>query len=163
MSMSRVPAASPSTPDVGARTRVPTAREDPGVARAVALARTLDDRWVDPLVGMSLPAAGALITAAAGVYLVAVAIRRGLPAVVVARMLLHLAIDMLLGAVPVLGDIFDFVYKANAKNARLLLEREPGKSTTRDWVIVIGAALLFVATITIPIATLAWALGKVFG
>jgi hypothetical protein len=123
----------------------------------------LDDRWVDPLVGLILPGAGDLLTAAVGLYVVGVAIRRRLPAVVVARMLLNLAFDMLLGAVPAVGDVFDFVFKANALNARLLLEREPGESAPRDWMIVVGAGLLFAAAVVVPIATLVWVLGKLFG
>ena len=93
---------------------------DPDVRRAVALARGLDDRYIDPIVGLLLPGAGDLITAGAGSYVVWVAIQRRLPAVVVARMLLNLAIDMLLGAIPAVGDIFDFAFKANVHNARLL-------------------------------------------
>ena len=155
-----------SRPDVGGPNVPDTAlavHQDAGVQRAVALARLLDDRFLDPIVGLVLPGAGDLLTAGVGLYIVGVALRRGLPAVVVARMLLHLAFDMLLGAVPVAGDVFDFVFKANSRNARLLVERQPGVSSARDWAVVAGAALLFAVTVIVPLATLAWMLGKLFG
>ena len=154
------PPAGGSRPIDGARRERPV--DDPAVQRAVALARALDDRFVDPLVGLVLPGAGDLITAGAGVYLVWVAIQRGLPAVVVARMLLNLAIDMIVGAVPALGDLFDFAFRANVYNARLLERTEPGKSTRGDWVVVIGAALLFLLALAVPVTLLVWFLNAVF-
>jgi hypothetical protein len=136
---------------------------DPDVRRAVALARGLDDRYVDPIVGLLLPGAGDLITAGAGSYVVWVAIQRRLPAVVVARMLLNLAIDMLLGAIPAVGDIFDFAFKANVHNARLLERSEPGSSRPGDWLMVGGAALLFLLALAVPITLLVLTLRAIFG
>lgn len=136
---------------------------DPNVRRAVALARGLDDRYVDPIVGLLVPGAGDLITAGAGGWLVWVAIQRGLPAVVIARMFLNLAIDMLLGAIPAVGDIFDFAFKANKHNARLLERTEPGKSKPGDWLVVVGAALLFLLALAVPITLLVLALKAIFG
>src|SRR4028119_2088610 len=86
---------------------------DPMVRRAVTLARWLDERWLDPLIGLVVPEAGDLMTAGVGLYIVAAGIHKGLPAVVIARMLLNLGIDVAIGAVPVLGDLLDFAYKAN--------------------------------------------------
>ena len=73
-------------------------------------------------------------------------------------MFVNLAIDMLLGAVPAVGDVFDFVFKANAYNARLLEKSQPGKSSTGDWLVVGGAALLFLAALAVPITLLVWAI-----
>jgi len=137
--------------------------DDPHVQRAVGFARLLDDRFVDPLVGFFLPGAGDLITAGAGVYIVFAALRRGLPAAVIARMFLNLAIDMVVGAVPGVGDLFDLAFKANKKNAKLLVERQPGDSTGRDWLVVVGAATLFLAALAVPIILLLWALGALGG
>jgi hypothetical protein len=127
------------------------------VARAVRLADWLDDRYIDPLVGFVLPEAGDLIMAFIGLYPVVVAIRHRLPAVVVARMIRNLAIDALVGAVPILGDAFDVVWKANRKNADLLLERhELGPSPLRDWAAVIGAALVLLVAVAAPFVIVAW-------
>jgi len=136
---------------------------DPMVRRAVTLARWLDERWLDPIIGLVVPEAGDLMTAGVGLYIVAAGIHKGLPAVVIARMLLNLGIDVAIGAVPVLGDLLDFAYKANRKNARMLEECQPGASTPRDWLIVVGAGLLFLLVLALPIAGLIWLLKAIFG
>jgi hypothetical protein len=93
---------------------------DRHVSRAVTLARWLDDRFLDPLLGL-VPGAGDVIAGLLGLYIVWVALKKRLPKRIVLRMLLNLGIDTLVGAVPVAGDVFDFVWKANKKNARLLV------------------------------------------
>src|SRR5262249_55332702 len=93
------------------------------IALAVRLADWLDDRYIDPIVGLLLPGAGELLPTLVGLYPVAVALRRRMPAIIVARMMRNLAIDLFIGIIPVLGDAFDFFYKAHRKNADLLLER----------------------------------------
>lgn len=133
------------------------------VRRAVTLARWLDERWLDPIVGLVLPEAGDLLTATVGLYIVAAGIRKGLPAVVIARMLLNLGADMAIGAIPALGDLIDFAFKANRRNAKMLEECEPGKSTPKDWLVVAGAGLLFLLVLAIPIAGLIWLFGAIFG
>jgi len=120
----------------------------PEIARARTLARVLDHYLVDPLLGLVLPGAGDLIGSLLGLYLVGIAVRRRMSPVIVARMLLHLALDAVLGAIPVLGDIADFAYKANERNLALLVGRhETGKATARDWLAVAGAAAVFVAAV----------------
>ncbi len=118
------------------------------IARARTLARVLDHYLVDPLLGLVLPGAGDLIGSLLGLYLVAIAVRRRMSPVIVARMLLHLALDTVLGAIPVIGDIADFAYKANERNLALLVDRhDTGKATARDWLAVGGAVAAFVAVI----------------
>jgi hypothetical protein len=131
------------------------------VALAVWMADWLDDRYIDPLVGMILPGAGDLLFAVVGMYPVFVAVRRRMPAIVAARMIRNVAIDLFLGAVPVVGDIFDFVFKAHRRNANLLLERHVlGPSPLRDWAAVLGAVLALIIALSIPIAFVALALSR---
>src|SRR3954465_4741744 len=47
------------------------------------------------------------------------AVQAGIPRIAVARMMTNIAIDTLIGAIPVLGDAFDFAFKANMKNLRI--------------------------------------------
>ena len=118
------------------------------IERARTLARVLDHYLVDPLLGLILPGAGDLVGSLLGLYLVAIAVRRRMSPVIVARMLLHLALDAVLGAIPVLGDIADFAYKANERNLALLVGRhETGKATARDWLAVAGAVAVFAAAV----------------
>jgi len=133
------------------------------VALAVRMADWLDDRYIDPLVGLILPGAGDLLFAAVGMYPIFVALRRRMPAIVAARMIRNVAIDLLLGAIPVLGDLFDFVFKAHRRNANLLLERHVlGPSPLHDWAAVLGAVFVLVVALSVPIALVVLALGSIF-
>lgn len=49
-------------------------------------------------------------------------IRHGVPRDVVARMVANMFVDLLFGAVPVVGDVFDIVFKANTRNIALVRE-----------------------------------------
>jgi hypothetical protein len=122
------------------------------IQRVRTLARVLDHYLVDPLLGLLLPGAGDLIGSLLGLYIVGIAIRRRMSPVIVARMLLNLALDAGIGFVPVVGDIADFVFKANDKNVALLTERHAtGKPTARDWLAVGGAALAFAAVVGLAV------------
>lgn len=122
------------------------------IERARTLARVLDHYLVDPLLGLLLPGVGDLIGSLLGLYLVAIAVRRRMSPVIVARMLLNLALDAALGAIPLIGDIADFAYKANERNLALLVgRRETGRSTARDWLAVGGAVAAFATVIGLVI------------
>ena len=122
------------------------------IQRVRTLARVLDHYLVDPLLGLLLPGAGDLIGSLLGLYIVAIAKRRGVPRIAIARMLLNLALDAALGAIPVIGDIADFAYKANERNLALLVDRRvTGRPTARDWLAVGGAAAAFAAVIGLVI------------
>jgi hypothetical protein len=120
--------------------------------RVRTLTRVLDHYLVDPVLGLVLPGAGDLIGSVLGLYIVGIALQRRTSPVIIARMLLNLALDAGLGLVPVLGDIADFAYKANTRNLALLSERPiGGRTSARDWLVVGGAALVFVAVIALVI------------
>ena len=85
---------------------------------------------LDPLIGL-IPGLGDLIGAGVAIWIVAEAAHLGVSGFVMLRMLLNIAIDTLGGAVPVVGDVFDALWKANLKNVRLL-ERHLLASGTTD-------------------------------
>ena len=98
--------------------------------RLIAYARLLDSAvrlpggfrvGLDGLVGL-VPGVGDLVGAGLSGYLVVAAARLGLPRRTVARMVANVAVETVVGAVPLVGDAFDFVFKANERNARLLHE-----------------------------------------
>ena len=137
--------------------------DDPGVRRAKAIARLLDDRYVDPILGLVLPGAGDIVSSAFGLYIIGVAIDRGLPAVVIARMLVNLALDSTIGAIPILGDLFDFVYKANRRNVDLLTRRHISrKSSPGDWLFVVAAIVAAGLAILMPIFIVASLIAWIF-
>lgn len=124
----------------------------PDLARARTVVRVLDRYFVDPVLGLILPGAGDILGSLVGLYLVVIAVRRRMSPVIIARMLLHLALDAGLGLVPLAGDIADFAFKANQKNLALLVERHTtGRPTAGDWIAVAGAAAVFAAVIALVI------------
>jgi hypothetical protein len=133
--------------------------DDRELQRATTLVRWLDGRHLDPIMGLLLPEAGDLITAAAGLYLVVVAVRRKLPAVILARMLVNLGLDALIGAIPLLGDLFDFAFRANTRNLELLQAHHAGRPPrASDWLVVAGAAVFLLAALALPILLVVWIL-----
>jgi hypothetical protein len=101
------------------------------IARIDRLATLLDTRFVipftkfrfgaDSLIGLA-PGLGDVITTALSLYIVYEAHRLGAPKAVLARMLGNVAVDGLIGAVPVAGDVFDVLWRANRRNVRILRE-----------------------------------------
>jgi hypothetical protein len=80
-------------------------------------------------------------------------LRLGVPKVVLARMVLNVLIDSGVGAIPVVGDLFDFGWKANAWNLALL-ERHamPGRpATSADYLFVTLCAVVILAVALLPI------------
>jgi hypothetical protein len=130
------------------------ARRDPAVEMAAKLAHWLDGRFIDPLLGLLLPGVGDLISGGLGVYPILLAWRARAPKALLARMFLNLSIDAVGGAVPVLGDIWDFMFRAHAKNLALLQSRAADgtvRSRPTDVLVLVGAVLLFLAALAVPV------------
>jgi len=93
-------------------------------------ARLMDSAITIPIVGPVgldavlglFPVAGDTIAAAISISLIAKSLRYGIPREVIARMLANVLFDLLLGAVPVAGDIADLWFRSNARNVALLRE-----------------------------------------
>jgi len=99
------------------------------VRRLDALAHLLDNSipipgtgtrfGMDAVVGL-IPGIGDAVGGLMSAYIVLEAARLGAGPAVVLRMLMNVAIETVVGAVPVVGDLFDAGWKANARNMRLL-------------------------------------------
>lgn len=99
------------------------------LARLEALARLMDGAFVLPgtnlrfgleaIVGL-VPVAGDMIAGLVSTYLIWEARQLGAPRWLVARMLANTLLDTTIGAIPVLGDAFDVLFRANLKNMTLL-------------------------------------------
>ncbi|WP_088843642.1 DUF4112 domain-containing protein [Hymenobacter gelipurpurascens] len=74
---------------------------------------------LDPLMGL-IPVVGGLPSLAISGVLILTMMRHGASGNLVMRMVINVVLDTLIGAIPVLGNIFDFAYKANDRNVRLL-------------------------------------------
>jgi hypothetical protein len=69
-----------------------------------------------------VPGVGSLIGTGMSLYVVGEALRHGAPPRVLTRMGINIAADTLMGAIPVVGFLFDMGFKANKRNLRLLKE-----------------------------------------
>ena len=149
----------------------PTGLEAPGPTSALApraldglprwahfLVRQLDDvvripgtqvgvGW-DALVGLAVPAVGDGLTGLGSVSLLLLALRQRVPTATLIRMVIHIALDVALGCLPVVGDVFDLFWRSNRRNLRLLercqAETKP-HATTGDYLVAgagIGLAVL---------------------
>jgi hypothetical protein len=89
---------------------------------------------LDPLIGL-VPGFGDLLGALISMLIVGRAVQAGIPRIAIARMVTNIAIDTLVGSIPLFGDAFDFAYKANLKNLRIYeqsLYARRGR-TARHW------------------------------
>lgn len=158
--------------------RDPSARDDDDVALYGApnanvpawvapLAHALDDAFLipgtririgaDAIVGFFFPAAGDAVTGIVAVTLLFAAWRSGVPTVVLARMVMNTGIDAVVGAVPIVGDIFDVAWRSNRMNVALLrahATQAPRDATLADSLIVAAGVLVALAVFVIPIAVL---------
>jgi hypothetical protein len=99
------------------------------VARLDALATLLDTAFpvpgtnirfgFDVLIGL-VPGIGDAVSTAMSLYIVHEAYALGVPRRVIARMLANVALDGIIGAVPLVGDAFDVLWRANRRNLALL-------------------------------------------
>jgi hypothetical protein len=98
------------------------------LARMRLITRLLDNAIVlpggyriglDPLVGL-LPGVGDFLASSFSLILIYDAARLGVRKRVLARMVLNVIVDSLVGSIPMLGDLFDAAWKANARNLRMV-------------------------------------------
>lgn len=116
----------------------------------------------DPLIGM-IPWVGDAATALFGAAVVLQAHQMRVPRVVQVRMLLNIAIDLVVGAIPLAGDLFDFAWKANTKNFALL-ERHAavgGPARAGDWLFVGGVIATILAVALVPLFVVYWLLDAI--
>jgi hypothetical protein len=122
------------------------------LARLELLSTWLDRYFVDPIVGFLIPGAGDSLCSLFGLYGVFVAIQLKVHPVVISRMLINLAVDAVLGSIPILGAVFDVFYRAHIKNLDLIKQRGSyGEPTVGDWFIVGGAGLLLIVALLLPV------------
>ena len=99
------------------------------LAQVRFIARMMDDQFrvpgtnlrfgLDFLLGL-FPGLGDAVTSIISLLIVHHAWQSGASKLTLARMLGNVGVDFLVGSVPLFGDVFDFAWKANLKNARLL-------------------------------------------
>jgi hypothetical protein len=113
----------------------------------------------DPIIGL-VPWAGDLLSAFMSCAIVFHAHQRRLPRIVQLRMLMNVAIDLLVGAVPIVGDAADAFWKSNSMNMALL-ERHADEirpASAGDWLFVAGVITAILAVALVPLVVVYWLL-----
>ena len=130
---------------------------------AEQLVTLLDDRFrvpgtdfrfgLDPIIGIFFPGVGDAVTGVGSVGLMALALRRGVPRVIMYRMILNILIDVVAGALPIVGDLFDAAYKSNRRNLELIRAHEApeSKPTAADYAIAALGVILAIVSIIVPL------------
>ncbi len=86
---------------------------------------------LEAIIGL-VPGVGDIIGALASCYIVAEGVRMGAPKRVIVRMIGNVLLESTIGVVPLVGDLFDMVYKSNMRNIGMLLELENASADTGD-------------------------------
>ncbi|MHA6246954.1 DUF4112 domain-containing protein [Pontibacter sp. CAU 1760] len=114
---------------------------------------------LDPLLGL-LPVAGDLASFAMSAVIVLTIAKHGASGKLVALMLVNIALDAIIGSIPVLGSIFDFAYKANERNVRLLRKHYDEGKYQGSGKNIIVAALVGVVVVFVLLLWAMWELGE---
>jgi hypothetical protein len=112
------------------------------------------------LIGL-IPLAGDAVTFVLSSAIALGIVRKGASGKVIALMIGNILLDTIIGSIPVLGNLFDFAFKANTRNIHLLKKHyEEGKYQGSGWPIVIAVGivllLLFVGMIYLFYLVLQW-------
>jgi hypothetical protein len=149
------------------RIRQLTPRQVRGLEALRNVAQMLDSAFVvpgtsyrfglDPILGL-VPGLGDLVSPLFTIGILWQARELALPRIVQLRMIFNVAIDSLVGAVPLLGDLFDFAWKANKMNLALLERhaQEERPASAGDWLFVILMVALVVLVAVIPFVIIGW-------
>jgi hypothetical protein len=114
---------------------------------------------LDPVVGL-VPVVGDAISAVVGFWLIAEATRFGVPRLVVGRMIVNTVVDLAVGAIPLLGDLFDVVSRSNSRNLALFRRHalDPSASTRGEQIALAGLVVLVIGLLWFVATAICWLL-----
>ena len=111
---------------------------------------------LDPIIGL-LPIGGDALGLIFSFYIIIEAAQIGVSTATLGRMVMNVIVDCLVGTIPMLGDFFDFAWKANNYNIILLEEalKDPHKNKKANksfiLLLIIGLFILAIVLISIPV------------
>jgi len=119
---------------------------------------------LDPIIGL-IPAIGDLVSPLFTLGILFQARELGISRVVQLRMVFNVAIDVLTGFVPLIGDLFDFAWKSNIRNMALLDRHayEEHSASAGDWIFVAMCVVLLAVIAAVPFLFLSWAIHLIEG
>jgi hypothetical protein len=121
---------------------------------------------LDPVIGL-IPGIGNLATSAVSGMLIWTMMKHGASNNVVIRMALNLVIDAVVGAIPIIGNLFDFAFRANDRNVELLRRHyEEGKyqGSGRGLIaaVLVGLAVFLVGAVWLTWQFVSWFFNVLF-
>lgn len=119
---------------------------------------------LDALIGL-IPNFGDSLTSLASFYILIAGVRYGVPKITLLRMAFNIGLDYAVGTIPVIGDAFDFIWKANRKNIELIRTRATRRdgATTGDYVFVFAIIAFLVILLLASIAGSIYVIGAIIG
>jgi Domain of unknown function (DUF4112) len=111
---------------------------------------------LDPIIGL-IPVGGDVLGLMLSIYVIIESARLGVSRATLSRMVANIIIDALVGAIPMLGDLFDFAWKANSYNIKLLEDylQSPSEKKKADQGFIIalfaGLFLLAIVLVALPV------------
>jgi hypothetical protein len=114
----------------------------------VAVPGTSQRVGIDPLIGL-IPVVGDAVAAGVGLWVIGEAARFGVPRIVLGRMVVNLLLDLAIGAIPLLGDLYDVAFRSNSRNLALFRRHalDPDASTRREQGFFIGLLALLIGIV----------------
>jgi hypothetical protein len=112
---------------------------------------------LDGLVAL-VPGVGDVLQGLASSVIILAAWARGVPKVTVGRMVANVGIEVLVGLVPIAGDMFDIAWKANRRNYALLTGslEEPERNARRSWIFFAGLCVVLLVLMVLPLLVFSW-------
>ena len=118
---------------------------------------------LDGIVGF-IPGVGDVIGGIASCVIILAAWMRGVSYVTLARMVANWGVEVVLGMVPVLGNLFDIGWKANRRNYALLTGSlaDPQGTKRRSWLFFAGLCVVLAVLLVLPLFLIGWLSATVF-
>lgn len=148
--------------------KMPPLPDDPRLKTVKRITRLMDEEFsiggfkfgLDPILNL-IPFAGDISGYVVSIALIITMLQHGVSGKLAIKMLGNATLDALVGTIPFLGWIFDFAYKANTRNVKLLTEhytqgKHKGSATPVVISVLISALIVFVLIIFLSIKLVQW-------
>jgi len=115
---------------------------------------------LDGFIGL-IPGLGDFISGLLSSLIIVKAHQQNVPRTILFKMFINVLIDTVIGSLPLIGDVFDFIWKANQKNSKLLevYEQSPKQVYQRTWLENIGFMIVLIALLALAILLISWLIG----
>ena len=102
---------------------------------------------IDPIIGL-IPGGGDLIGGVISIYIMYAGIKMGMPKATIIRMFGNVALEFVIGCIPIIGDLFDATWKSNQRNVKLIEDSvtSEGKNAIFGYVLI-GVLITILASV----------------